>query len=41
MSTCFKNELKDKEKELQKLLATSSDKRTILNRLEIIKINLR
>ena len=34
MSTCFKNELKDKEKELQKLLAISSDKRTILNTLD-------
>ena len=40
MSTCFKNELKDKEKELQKLLATSSDKRIILNTLENIRINL-
>lgn len=40
MSTCFKNELKDKEKELQKLLAISSDKRTILNTLENIRINL-
>lgn len=40
MSTCFKNELKDKDKELHKIIINPSNKRIILNTLETIKINL-
>lgn len=42
MENCFKNELKDKQKELERLLPTASksDKKIILETLDEIAINL-